>query len=196
MWDQEQIDDLDIATGKLSAGLLRSYWDDIRAPEQSKPGITAWLSDVIVVPQFAAAASFLVAVMLTVGLMQGTGQPDFDDVPFDPVTTEIIPLLVTRGMTAQTVEFNEDSTTVMLVDAAGQYDGYRVTIRPDTPGAEPVWLKEDLFPTYPDSLAITMPGDLLAAGRYLVVVEGKRVTESGQESYELVQSIPFDAVTE
>ena len=50
-----------------------------------------------------------------------------------------------------------------------------------------------LRPTYPESLAIGMPGNLLADGRYVLTVEGVVDTANGRGAYEHIQDTPFEA---
>jgi hypothetical protein len=49
-----------------------------------------------------------------------------------------------------------------------------------------------MLPTYPDSLAVGMPGTSLAPGYYLISVEGAQDTEAGETIYEHLQDIPIN----
>ncbi|MDH3546632.1 MAG: hypothetical protein OEN22_06010 [Gammaproteobacteria bacterium] len=195
VWDADLVDELDLAES-LRDGLRETIADGSFSASTSDIGVSGYISAMLSVPRYAAAASFLLAVMLTVGLMRGPFQPDFDDIPFEATPTEIVPLLLVRGMDVQTVKYHQGTMTVLLLDVVGEYDSYRVTVRADAPGMEAAWLQEDLSPTYPDSLAVSMPGNLLTTGRYELIVEGIRVSDTGLKSYEQVQSIPFNAISE
>ncbi|VUX55280.1 protein of unknown function [uncultured Woeseiaceae bacterium] len=195
VWDKELIDELDLAE-RLRDGLRESMADSSYTVRPGNAGISGGIAAVLSVPQYAAAASFLVAVTLTVGLMRGPLMPGSGDSEFQTVPTEIFPLLVVRGTNVQSVRFSPGITTILLVDVVGSYDFYRVALRIDEPGADATWLNDELQPTYPDSLAVSVPGDLLATGRYVLSVDGGRVSETGEKIYEFVQDIPFDATSE
>jgi hypothetical protein len=48
-----------------------------------------------------------------------------------------------------------------------------------------------LTPTYPDALAVGMPGSALAADRYVLSLEGVRDSGTGEKTYEHIQDIAF-----
>ncbi len=191
VWDQELIDELDLAE-RLREGLQESVADDKYTAVHGNFGIVARLSDVLVVPQYAAAASFLLAVTLTAGVLLSPFAPDSDFQGNQATPTEIVPLLVVRSTTVQTIGVNENAWTVLLVDVTGTYDTYRVTVRKDESGAEPIWIQDELLPTYPDALAVGMPGSALAAGRYVLSLEGVRDSTTGEKTYEHIQEIPYE----
>jgi len=191
VWDQELIDELDLAE-RLREGLQESVADDKYTASHGNFGIVARLSGLWSVPQYAAVASFLLAVTLTAGVLLNPFMPDRDYQGNQTTPTEIVPLLTLRGTTAQTIIVNENAWTVLLVDVTGTYDTYRVTVRKDESGAEPIWMQDELLPTYPDALAVGMPGSALAAGRYILSLEGIRDFTTGEKTYEYVQDIPFE----
>ena len=266
VWDQELIDELDLAE-RLRDGLRESMANDRYTVSPGTAGMVGRLFDLLAVPQYAAVASFVLGVTLTVGVSLSPLMPDPDDQvleatatpteinpvmpdpddqvleatatpteinpvmpdPDDQVLeatatpTEINPVMpdpdnqvlaatatpteiIPRTRIIPPIEFGlfiavlrsppmpvtpTDTTILLLVQTVGTYDSYRVTVRKDVPGAEPVWLHQ-LLPTDPVSLAVSMPKDLLAAGRHLLNVEGVRVSETSEQSFELIQEIPFD----
>ena len=192
VWDQELIDELDLAE-RLREGLRESVADKKYTTSQEKQGIAVQLFHVFSVPQYAAVASFLLAVVLTAGallnpLMSGGGFQANQD-----THTEIVPLLAVRSKTAQTIFVNDESWTVLLVDVVGPYDAYRVNIRRGAAEgeAEVMWMQEGLIPTYPDALAVGLPGTALATGSYVLGLEGIRNDETGEKIYEHIQDIAF-----
>ena len=191
VWDQELIDELDLAE-RLREGLRESVADDKYTASHGNYGIVARLSDLWSVPQYAAAASFLLAVTLTAGVFLSPFGPDSDLGGDQVATTEIVPLLVVRGDSAQTIFVNENAWTVLLVDVTGNYDSFRVTVRKDESSEEQMWMQDGLTPTYPDALAIGMPGKALAVGRYVLSLEGVRDAEAGGKTYERIQDIAFN----
>lgn len=193
VWDQELIDELDLAE-HLREGLRESVADEKYAAGHGNRGIVVWLSDVFSTPQYAAAASFLLAVTLTAGVLLNPLMPGGEYQTNQGTPTEITPLLAVRGDTAQTIHIDHESWTVLLVDVIGDYGVYRVRIRQDESGAEAIWTQNGLKPTYPDALAVGMPGKTLAAGRYILTLEGVRDAETGEKTYEHIQDIAFIAV--
>lgn len=192
VWDHELIDELDLAE-RLREGLRESVADEKYTAGHGNRGIVARLSGLWSVPQYAAAASFLLAVTLTTAVLLNPLGPDSDFGGNQVAPTEIVPLLVVRSATAQTIVVNENAWTVLLVDVAGNYDSYRVAVRKDESGEEPFWTQDALMPTYPDALAVGMPGSALAAGRYVLSVEGVRDSGTGDKTYEHIQDIAFIA---
>ncbi len=191
VWDRELIDELDLAE-RLREGLQESVADDKYTASHGNFGIVARLSDVLAVPRYAAAASFLLALTLTAGVLLNPFMPGGGYQANQATPTEIVPLLVVRSATVQTIGVNENAWTVLLVDVTGTYDTYRVTVRKDESGAEPIWMQDELLPTYPDALAVGMPGSALAAGRYVLSLEGVRDSATGVKTYEHIQNILFE----
>lgn len=193
VWDHELIDEVDLAE-HLREGLRESVAEEKYTTSHANRGLVVWLADVLSTPQYAAAASFLLAVTLTTGVLLNPFAPAEEYQANPSTTTEIVPLLVLRGETAQTIRIDHQSWTVLLVDVMGDYDVYRVRIRRDESDADAFWTQSGLRPTYPDALAVGMPGKLLAAGRYVLTLEGLRDTETGEKAYEHLQDIAFIAV--
>lgn len=192
VWDEELLDELDLAE-RLRDGLQESVADNKYSSGHGNNGIVDRLSNVFSVPQYAAAASFLFAVVLTAGtllnpLVSGVGYQANQG-----THTEIVPLLAVRSETPQTIFVNNESWTVLLVDVVGPYESYRVNIRRDEPDPEAIWAQDGLMPTYPDALAIGLPATALAAGRYVISLEGMQDGGTGENSYEHIQDIAFIA---
>ncbi len=195
VWDQELIDELDLAEC-LRDGLRKSVSEDRYSVTKLNPGVAGWLSDVLAVPQYAAAASFLLAVTLTVGvllnpLMTGSGDRGIDAPHFD-----IVQMIVVRGASVQQVPFDDEAITVLLVDAVADYESYRVTVHRDSADGELVWMQEDLLPHFQESVAVSIPGKLLSTGRYVLTLEGIRIAETGARTFGHVSDITFDALFE
>jgi hypothetical protein len=50
-----------------------------------------------------------------------------------------------------------------------------------------------MLPTYLESLAVSMPGDLLEAGPYSLTIEGAFTPDDGEKIYEHIQDISFES---
>ena len=190
-WDQELIDELDLAE-KLREGLRAAVADDQYVAASGSAGIVRRLTGFLSVPQYAAAASFVLAVTLTAGVLMSPLVPIGDSPPDGATPTDIVPLLTFRSGDVQTIVVNENAWTVLLVDAPPSFAAYRVSLRRDVPGAAPFWLQEGLLPTYPDALAVGMPGKALPTGAYVLSLDGRR--DTGTDSYEHIQNLHFQAV--
>lgn len=192
LWDDELADELDLAE-HLREGLRASAKrDDFTTARAS---VVDRLSSLLFVPQYAAAASFLLAMTLTAGVFMSPLNQDDVGAGGYTTQTEIVPLIAVRGSTAQVIVVKHNNWTVLLVDVTGSHDHYRVSVAKDEDGAEPFWLQDGLATSYPDALAIGMPGSALATGYYVLSVEGVRVVDQGTQSYDHIQDIRFTTAT-
>ena len=188
VWDQDLMDEIELAES-LRGALQRALSKDEQSIAQARRNPVAVLKNIFAVPMYAAAASFLLAVGLTsttiisqMGQSTSPGSAQFG-------TTEIVPLFVTRSDNVATLAISRDAWTVILVDAPPTYAEFRATIHA---GAEDtVWSQSEMQTTYPESLAIGMPGKLLPDGNYVLVLEGR----NGNAGYERFQEIRFRTVT-
>lgn len=192
VWDESLIDEVRLAE-HLRDGLRQS--SITRARDARSPGFdfVAMVSGILAVPGYAAAASFLLAVMLTAGVLMSPLVNIGGQAGTPALGTDIVPLFATRGADEVEITVDPDHWTVLLVDVMGDYPAYRATIRKDEPGADPVLMQDGLMPTYPDSLAVGMPGSTLPAGRYLLTIEGTVPADNGDATYKLIQEIPFES---
>lgn len=191
VWDTELLDEVDLAES-LRDGLRRALDRNEVSTDTRASHIADQVREFFSTPMYAAAASFLVAVGLTSTALLGPMllTENTDDTRY--ATTEIVPLFATRSSgEPPAVEISESSWTVLLVDAPPSYAAFRVTVRRQGADEEPVWVKDDLAPTYPDSLAIGMPGELLPSGRYVLALEG---WDEGA-GYRHIQDIIFDSAS-
>lgn len=193
VWDQELIDELDLAD-RLRNGLREAVAEDKFVGTRVDVGIVQRLASLMAVPQYAAAASFLLAVTLTTAVLMKPVD-SVDNFQLDRAApTQIVPLFTVRSLDVQQIVVDEKALTVLLVDAPGNYESYRASVRRDEPGSEPFWVQDGLLPTYPDSLAISMPGSTLSPGSYVMHLEGAR--DAGAAVYEHIHQLHFETVAE
>ena len=190
VWDQSLVEDVQLAE-HLRDGLKGV--SAAQADVADSPGfdLVATVAGLFAVPQFAAAASFLLAVTLTIGVLTSPFVNLGGQSGTPALQTDIVPLFTTRSENAVEIAIDPGTWTVLLVDVMGDYPAYRVTVRQDEPGAEPVWMQDGLLPTYPESLAVGMPGSALATGRYVLTIEGELTSDTGETTYERLQNILF-----
>lgn len=190
VWDKALVDEVELAE-RLRAGMKDASTANADFGEAPGFDLAAAISGLLAVPQFAAAASFLLAVTLTIGVLTSPfvdlGRQSVDS----GLQTDILPLFATRSDAAVSLTTDPDTWTVLLVDVMGDYPAYRVTVHRDEPGAEAIWMQDGLMPTYPESLAVGMPGSVLTPGRYVLTIEGAMASDGGGSVYQRVQDIPF-----
>ncbi|MGI9233298.1 MAG: hypothetical protein ACR2RD_06680 [Woeseiaceae bacterium] len=192
VWDKSLIDELDLAE-RLRENLRDAAKTRESVAKSRGFDLVAMVTGFLTVPQYAAASSFVLAAMLTAGVLLNPSV-DIDGSQGDSAAqTEIVPLLAVRGASVQTINVDENARTVLLVDVIGNYASYRVTIRKNDSDGEPIWQKDKLTPTYLDALAISMQGDALGAGHYVLSLEGTTDGDSGEKKYEKIQDIPFES---
>lgn len=186
VWDSALVDEVDLAT-KLLEG-LRAVLDRNESDGSGYRGALDRVVNLFQVPAYAAAASFMLAVGMS-WVILSNNQPNGETAPLDmALPTEIVPLFTTRGTDSSTMIVSEGSWTVILLDAPAGYDKFRVSIHPQDEQSPPVWSGEDLLPTYPDSLALSMPGSVLGEGDYVLLLDGIAVDA---DNFERIQTIPF-----
>ena len=193
VWDKALLDEVQLAE-HLQAGMKNASMAKANIAEAPGFDLVAAMSGLLAVPQFAAAASFLLAVTLTIGVLMspmvdlgGRSGPS-------ELQTDIVPLFATRSEDVMEISVDSGAWTVLLVDVMGEYKAYRATLRRDEPGADSVWMQDGLVPTYPESLAVGMPGSALESGRYVLTIEGVSDPGNADASYERLQDIPFKAM--
>jgi hypothetical protein len=194
VWDRDLVDELDIAE-RLREGLRQSVAEDKYTVSDSTISFMNRLSGLFSVPQYAAAASFALATILMGGLFMSPIGHIENGSDSRPGVTEIIPLFATRSNNVPTIAVTENAWTVLLLDVAGTYDSYRVSVRADQSGAVAFFSENQLPTTYPESIAVGMPSDLLVPGRYVLSIEGERETDSGEIVYEHIQNITFETAS-
>lgn len=189
VWDTELIDEVELAE-RLREGLRQTAAST--ETEVAAPGLIEKLSYLMARPQYAAAASFLLAIGLTLAFLQNPLPIDRDR-PEAFATTEIVPIVVLRSSAVQKIAVNEDSWTVLLVDTVRDFDSYRISVRRDADGAEPVWTDDDAVATHLGGLAVGMPGHTLSPGRYVIELDGVRESDD-TVSYDPLRTIVFEAI--
>lgn len=191
VWDQALVDETKLAE-ILREGLKQSASDDQYSITRGGSRVSGWFSELISVPTYAAAASFILATVATTGLLLGPLSPDQDISIANSLPIEIVPLVTTRSESLPSVTIDENTRTVLLIDVLGTYDTYRVSFFGDEPDVDTLFKQDGLKPTYLGTLAIGLPGDLSTPGRYLLRVEGAVLAQSGDVTYENVQDIRFE----
>lgn len=140
-------------------------------------GAPRWLR-ALASPQYAAAASVLLAVALA---LSGTLYRDNVELRQQQVMTtatamSMIPLENVRGAAAIEITAPaENEMAGLLVDAgADGYDSYRVVIlRRGEAAPEEIASAAGLSPDFQSQLAVAVPGRLLTPGLYEIEVEGR-----------------------
>jgi hypothetical protein len=185
VWDRELIDEVDLAAS-LRAGLRSSGADSAYVTREGER--LAWrLKSMVSMPRYAAAASFVMGVLLTSMLMNNK-EIVVDGAAYSASPTTVVPLLVLRGSNLQTIQVQPDGMTVLMVDVPLTYPSYRVSVRRED-AAEPFWTQDGLVPGYLQQLAVGVPGSALSPATYFLTIEGV-----GEETNVFLQEITFETV--
>ena len=184
-WDQPLVEELELAE-QLRDGLRSSGLSgDASGDSSSRGRFRRWWSQ----PQYAAAASFMLATVLATIVFTSLEAPGPHSAG---ARTDVIPLVAVRGTARSTITVNKDATTVLLIDESEGYMSYRVSIAGEEMAGGMSWSAEGVIPTYPQSLAISLPPGFLDVGRYVLTVEGELTNASGTRILEHVRDIPFE----
>jgi hypothetical protein len=174
LWDQEMLDELEAAEG-LREGLR----DFDAGAVQSAPRrpLARWLLS----PQWAAAASVLLVVSLaTTGrllLTQGPGSTD----GLATARVYSIEMMRTAGEPDVVLRVDPaDRWVVLLVyPDLERHDRFQVSLHRKGE-AEPLWQAKDIPPGRAESLAISLPAELLVPGNYHIRVQGLEAPGTAQ----------------
>jgi hypothetical protein len=165
VWDEELIDELDLAE-RLREGMLAAA----RERQQTAPvktGVLPRLRLVFSNAGYAAAASFLVGIALSVFVL---GYQFQEPVPVEAHYT-VNELQVFRGAGGPVITTTPNTTSILRFEADRSYDEYRVTIQAEG-SPEPLWQQGGLVPDRDGMLAVGVPGVELPPGSYLLTVYG------------------------
>jgi hypothetical protein len=129
-------------------------------------------------PQYAAAASVLLAVSLGFSTALYRENRDLREGGLSPTSTitRFVALDSVRGGNTATIrEPDEDEWTVLLLDAGPtEYDVYRaVLVRQVGERSEEIWSRADLAPELDGTILIGVPGRVLRPGNYETRLEGR-----------------------
>jgi hypothetical protein len=162
----------------LTEKLQQGFKDSAPAPMAVAHSAKAWRF--WNTPQYAAAASVLFAAsMLMSGLLYQDNRSLRDagsSVVAASPATRLVPLIAVRGQADfELAAPAAGEWTVLLADPGfGDYDRFEASVSRQTPaGIEPVWQSAGLKPGYEGLLAIGLPGRLLTAGDYELVIRGR-----------------------
>jgi hypothetical protein len=156
---------------------------------QRKTRLSSWMSS----PQYAAAASVLLAATLVFAGVLYYESAARDRFVASSAVTRLVPLVAVRGADANVISTPaEDEWIVLLIDPGfTDYDTYRAVLeRRDANVAEPIWSRADMRPTYEDMIAVGLAGGLLRPGEYDIRLEG-RMDEWPAERFDEISRTPF-----
>lgn len=146
-------------------------------------------------PQYAAAASVLLAVSLGFSTMLYRENRDLrgeGGLSASPIT-RIVALETVRGGAASEIPAPaQDELTSLLLDAGTvAYDTYRATLtRLDDERPEPIFSRDDLVPQLGSSIVVSVAGRSFPSGQYEARLEG-RMDDWPAGRFEEITRTPF-----
>lgn len=176
-WDKELLDEVHLAE-RLREGMKASAVTTSARADDERPGIFDFITDLFAVPQYAAAASFVLAAVLTAGILMNSLGGDQTSLDYDGWGTDTVletvsyQLFSVRGAGEQQLELDADTWTVFEVDAVPSCTRYRTTLRSAEDSGESWRRQLSLKPNFQQVLAIGLPTHDLEVGRYVLEVEG------------------------
>lgn len=192
VWDTDLVDELDLAE-RLREGLRESVARERDAPSTRAFDFFEIISGLLAVPQYAAAASFLLAAVLTAALLNPfAGTERLSSTP--AMQTDIKQLFSVRGAAVLEFEVDANAWTVFSMDAMEACASYRVALHKVDDGAVAPRAQLELGPDADQVLAIGMPGKDLDAGNYVLSLEG--IESADGRTCNHTEEIPFRITTD
>ena len=172
----EVMDELELAE-RLKQGLEVVEESGYFGPSRGPAGRISGLFTVLTSPQYAAAASILLLVSLTFSSMiyrENLRLTDPAPIAGSASRLELIFALRGAGDVREISAGNESESVVLLLEfASPSYASYRATVtRESDGGSQEVARLAGLERGFQDYLAVSIPGRLMTAGDYEILVEG------------------------
>ena len=177
VWDKDLLEEVHLAEQLRDAMKVSAESRQFEG-EDRVTGLGTLFANLFAVPQYAAAASFLVAVALTSVFFMNPqggvgGTLDYDGwVPDTVMETVSYQLFSVRGSGQQALEVEANTWTVFEVDAVESCARDRATIRSAADTGESFTRQLTLKPNFQQVLAIGLPTEILEVGPYVLDVEG------------------------
>jgi hypothetical protein len=157
---------------------LRDGLKELKASGGVAPRRGAWFRT-LATPQYAAAASMLLAASLVVSgalYVQNLALRQGQNLVANGGITRIVPLVGIRGGSEIVVEAPDASElAVLLVDPGfTRHDSYRAVVsRRSNETLTEIWAADGLAADFQDQIAISMPSRLLTPGDYEIAIAGR-----------------------
>jgi hypothetical protein len=197
VWDQELVEDVQLAEA-LRNGMLATQGPGVEATtaglnDKTFPGagIAARMRTMIAMPQFALAASVLLVASMVLNFSLMTTPYQQSVAALSP---QLIPIETQRNSSVAIISVDSSREIVLLIDAVGVNDCYRVSLLNDNDGAMPFVSQDGLQPGYLDMIALAVPGTALPPGDYTLILEARQEDDE-LAAYSLVNEIRFRTET-
>lgn len=176
-WDRELLDEVGLAE-QLRDAMRESAATGKLDSDDTRAGLGPAIVNLFAVPQYAAAASFLVAVGLTATVLMNSPGDVRESLNYDGWGAETVletvsyQLFSVRGSGEQELEIEKNTWTVLEVDAMESCSRYRTMLTRTDNGENSSRRQLTLKPNFHQVLAIGVPTDNLEVGRYELQIEG------------------------
>ena len=137
VWDQELQEEVELAETLRS--WLQASAKETKYSMSEQGGMPRWMPDFLLNPGYAAAASFILGILITFSAVQG---PD-TEMGFsidESAPSLIVPLLATRSANSnlQKIPVRSGAVTLLLIDVPDSNQRFNVVVRSSTSG-DAVW---------------------------------------------------------
>ncbi len=185
VWDQALQEEVDLAE------TLRS-WMQASAKKADHPisergGSSGWTPRLLLQPGYAAAASFVLGILITFSALQNIDT----EVEFgidQSAPSLIVPLIVTRSTAGdrQEIPVRAGAVTLLLVDVPDPSQQFNVVVR-DSANAV-VWRQDGLYAGYLEAVAVGIPGGAVPPGDYALSITSTSADFSQEIAFRTVTS--------
>ena len=185
VWDQALQEEVELAETLRS--WLQASAKETKYSISEEPGSSGWTPRLLLQPGYAAAASFVLGILITLSLTQNA--VDESEFGLDAsAPSVVVPLIVTRSASSdrQEIPVSPGAVTLLLVDVPYLDQQFSVTVRDGAD--EIVWQQDGLTAGYLDAVAVGVPGGAVPPGDYILSIVSPDTDFS--------QEIPFRTVAQ
>ena len=188
LWDDGLVEQV-IAAEAFRKG-LREHGAGFRA-RAARPRVARWFSTPWA-PKYAFAASVLLAVSVTVNVMQVMRtSPEPSDPVLGGTSPQVIRLIATRSNDLREIVFDGERSVVLTAEPVSGFDEYRLTLSGASDPGQPIALQVGPAGAQQGPPSIAVPGAAVTPGEYVLSLEAGL---SGSADFQAIGEYRFRAV--
>ncbi len=186
LWDTALQEEVDLA--EAMRNWFRESAKESKFTISEGSGGPRWIPNILLNPGYAAAASFVLGILVALPMLQGTDQATGFAVDASAPSV-VVPLFATRSTNNDLpdIPVTPNAVTLVLVDVPYQDQTFNVIVR-DAATGDTVWAQDSLSTGYLDAVAVGLPGAAAPPGEYTLTIES-----TGDAGFR--QDLSFETVT-